>query len=205
MKDTFIVMMTKHGLVKKTSFDQYANIRSNGLIAINLTEGDELLKTALTDGKMNAMIISKGGKAILFKEDEVRSTGRSSQGVKGIELNDGDEVVASDVFTDQDLKKDLIVIGEKGIGKRVGLALFRGQHRGGKGIKIAPADARMGKVAFVEMIPEGLKTVIITSQSGQVVKTSLDNIPKYSRAAKGVIVMRFSDAEDKVVSATFIE
>jgi len=204
-KDTFIVMMTKHGLVKKTSFDQYANIRSNGLIAINLTEGDELLKSTLTDGTLNAMIISKGGKAILFKETEVRSTGRSSQGVKGIELNDGDEVVASDVFTDHDLKKNLIVIGEKGIGKRVNLALFRGQHRGGKGIKIAPADDRMGKVAFVEMIPEGVKTVIITSQNGQVVKTSLDNIPAYSRAAKGVIVMRFSDPGDKVVSATFIE
>ena len=84
------------------------------------------------------------------------------------------------------------------------LKLFKGQHRGGKGIKIAPTDLRMGKIAFVEMIEKEDTTVIITSQNGQVVKIPLDKIPAYSRAAKGVILMRFSDKSDKVVSATFI-
>lgn len=199
-----ILMVTAKGLVKKTEFSQYANIRSNGLIAINLTNGDELLESLLTDGEMNVMIVSEEGKAILFKESEVRETGRSSQGVKGIDLNSGDKVVASDVFGRDDLKKDLLVIGEKGIGKRVNLSLFRDQHRSGKGIKIAPAGDKMGKIAFVEMIQPEDTTVIITSQNGQVVKTSLDSIPSYSRSAKGVIVMRFSDNTDKVVSATFI-
>lgn len=199
-----ILMVTANGLVKKTEFSQYANIRSNGLIAINLTQGDELLEAMLTDGEMNVMIVSEEGKAILFKEAEVRETGRSSQGVKGIDLNPGDRVVASDVFGKDDLKKDLLVIGEKGIGKRVNLSLFRDQHRSGKGIKIAPAGDKMGHIAFVEMIQPEDTTVIITSQNGQVVKTELKSIPSYSRSAKGVIVMRFSDASDKVVSATFI-
>ncbi len=204
MKSPNIIMMTKKGQVKKTEFNQYANIRSNGIIAITLTEGDELLKTLMTDGTMNAMMISRDGKAISFKEEEVRSTGRSAQGVRGMELHTGDMVVTSDVFTSADSNKDLLVIGEKGIGKRVNLKLFKGQHRGGKGIKIAPADARMGKIAFVEMIEKEDTTVIITSQNGQVVKIPLDKIPAYSRAAKGVILMRFSDKSDKVVSATFI-
>ncbi|CAN5155956.1 DNA topoisomerase (ATP-hydrolyzing) subunit A [soil metagenome] len=203
-KNACILMMTAKGLVKKTDFIQFANIRSNGLIAINLTKDDELLESMLTNGDMNVMIISKDGKAILFKESEVRGTGRASQGVKGIDLASGDEVVAADVFGKEDLNKDLLVIGEKGIGKRVNLSLFRGQHRSGKGIKIAPAGDKMGRIAFVEMIQPEDTTVIITSQNGQVVKTELKSIPSYSRSAKGVIVMRFSDKEDRVVSATFI-
>ena len=202
--ENYILMMTKHGHVKKTEFSQYANIRSNGLIAINLLVDDELLKTAITGGKMQAMLASKSGKAILFKESEVRPTGRSSQGVRGMLLNEGDEVVAADVFSPSDLKKALLVIGERGIGKRVNIALFRDQHRGGKGVKIAPADKKMGKIAFVEMIEPSDTTVIITSQNGQVVKIPLDKIPKYSRAAKGVILMRFSEGNDQVVSATMI-
>lgn len=203
-KDLFIIMMTKHGTVKKTEFDQYANIRSNGIIAITLSKGDELLKTLLTDGKMNVMMVSKGGKAILFKEEEVRPLGRSARGVRGIEVGSGDELVASDVFSNEDLTKDLLVIGEKGIGKRVPLKSFRDQHRGGKGVKIAPADEKMGKIAFVEMIIPDVTTVIITSQGGQVVKTELKSIPSYSRSAKGVILMRFTDTTDKVATATFI-
>ncbi len=203
-KDLFMIMMTKHGTVKKTEFNQYSNIRSNGIIAITLSDKDELLTTMLTDGKMNAMMVSKGGKAILFKEEEVRPLGRSARGVRGIELGSGDEVVASDVFSNEDLTRDLLVIGEKGIGKRVPLKSFRDQHRGGKGVKIAPADEKMGKIAFVEMITSDVTTVIITSQNGQVVKTELNSIPSYSRNAKGVILMRFTDTSDKVVTATFI-
>jgi len=201
---TNILMLTKHGLVKKTEFEKYSNIRSNGLIAINLNNGDELLTSKITDGKMNVMLISRGGKAILFKELEVRETGRASQGVKGIELGEGDTVVAADVFSDEDLKKAILVIGEQGIGKRVYLHNFKDQHRGGKGVKIAPANEKMGRIAFAQVIEPDEETIIITSQNGQVVKTPLSTIPAYSRSAKGVILMRFSDPTDKVVSATFI-
>jgi len=201
---TNILMLTKQGLVKKTSFVKYANIRSNGLIAITLNDDDELLTSKLTDGDINVMLVSSGGKAILFKEKEVRATGRASRGVKGIDLGKGDLVVAADVFTNEDLKKSILVIAEKGIGKRVHLKNFKDQHRGGKGVKIAPIDAKTGRIAFAQVLEPEDSTVIITSQHGLIVKTMLQNIPSYSRTAKGVILMRFSKAGDKVVSATFI-
>ncbi len=201
---TNILMLTKKGVVKKTEFDKYSNIRSNGLIAINLDSDDELLTSKLTDGNMNVMLVSRGGKAILFKEQEVRETGRASRGVKGIDLGKGDSVVAADVFSNEDLKKSILVMGEKGIGKRVQLKNFKDQHRGGKGVKIAPADNKMGQIAFAQIIEPEDTTIIITSQHGQVVKTDLSSIPSYSRSAKGVILMRFSKPNDKVVSATFI-
>jgi len=203
-KGTNILMVTKKGLIKKTEFNKYANIRSNGLIAINLNNGDELLTSSLTDGHMNIMIISRGGKAILFKEKEIRETGRSSRGVRGISLGAGDTVVAADFFTEEDLKKAIMVILEKGIGKLVNLKNFNDQHRGGKGVKIAPAGEKTGKVAFAQIVEPEDSTIIITSQQGQVVKTEISKIPKYSRTAKGVILMRFSKSGDKVVSATFI-
>lgn len=203
-KGTNILMTTKKGLIKKTEFDKYANIRSNGLIAINLAQGDELLTSSLTNGNMNVMMISQFGKAILFKEKEIRETGRSSRGVRGMNLGKGDEVVAADFFANEDLKKAILVIVEKGIGKRVNLKNFNDQHRGGKGVKIAPSGDKTGKVAFAQIVEPEDNTIIITSQHGQVVKTPINKIPKYSRTAKGVILMRFSKSGDKVVSATFI-
>lgn len=203
LENMYIIMATKKGTVKKTLFSEYANIRSNGLIAIKLEEGDELLWCKLTDGKMNVMLIGKNGKAIMFPETEVRSTGRSSIGVRGIDLEKGDEVVATDVFKKEDLKNDILVVGDKGIGKRTNLSLFRGQHRGGKGIKVAPAGEKMGQIAFVQMIDGEVSTVMMTSTSGQVVKIPLESIPSYSRTAKGVILMRLN-GDDKVVSAAFV-
>lgn len=203
MEKVNLLMATKDGTVKKTAFKEYANIRSNGLIAIKLDDKDELLWCKLTDGDMNVMLVSKGGKAIMFPESEVRNTGRASMGVRGIQLDKGDEVVATDVFRKDQLKKDILVVGDKGIGKRTNLSLFRGQHRGGKGIKVAPAGEKMGHIAFVQMIDGEVTTVMMTSTSGQVVKIPLESIPAYSRTAKGVILMRLN-GEDRVVSAAFV-
>lgn len=202
--EKYILMVTKKGTVKKTPFADYANIRTNGIIAIRLEADDELLWTRITDGKHNVILATKHGKAIVFKEMEVRITGRSSIGVKGMEVEASDEVVAADVFSNQDFKKDLFVIGEKGVGKKTLLSLFRGQHRGGKGVKVASVDKKMGQIAFALIIQPEDVTVIITSNLGQVVKIPLESIPSRSRDAKGVILMRFSESEDKVVSATFI-
>ncbi|MDO8497613.1 MAG: DNA gyrase subunit A [bacterium] len=202
--EKYILMVTKKGTVKKTPFADYANIRTNGIIAIRLEANDELLWTRITDGKYNVILATKHGKAIVFKEMEVRITGRSSIGVKGMEVVVSDEVVAADVFSNQDFKKDLFVIGEKGVGKKTLLSLFRGQHRGGKGVKVASVDKKMGQIAYALIIQPEDVTVIITSNLGQVVKIPLESIPSRSRDAKGVILMRFSESEDKVVSATFI-
>lgn len=203
-QNMYVLMSTKNGTVKKTAFDQFANIRANGIVAIKLDEGDELLWVNLTDGKHNVILTSKDGKTIVFKEDEIRPTGRSSMGVRGMTLVDGNEIVSADVFGPNEFKKNLFVIGERGIGKKTGLSLFKGQHRGGKGVKVASVDDKMGKIAFVEIIDEGQTDVIITSDHGQVVKIPLKSIPSRSRSAKGVILMRFSNKQDKVSTATFV-
>lgn len=200
----FVLMCTKKGTVKKTTFEEFENIRSNGIISIKLEEHDELLWVKMTDGEMNVIITTKHGKAIVFKEKEVRSTGRSSIGVRGIELAEGDLVAAAEVFTQAEFKKNIIVIGERGVGKKTNLALFKGQHRGGKGVKVASVDEKMGNIGFVQIVNPEDTTIIMTSNSGQIVKIPLASIPPRSRTAKGVILMRFSDKTDKVVSATLI-
>lgn len=201
---SFIFMVTKKGTVKKTPFEEFANIRSNGIIAIRLEDGDELLWVKITDGAMNSILTSKQGKAIIFNEKEVRPTGRSSIGVRGIELEGGDEVTSADVFTQADFKKNIFVIGKKGIGKKTNLSLFKGQHRGGKGVKVASVDDKIGSIVFVQIINPEDTTVIITSSHGQIVKIPLEAIPPRSRSAKGVILMRFSQKGDEVVSATLV-
>ncbi len=202
--NTFALMSTKHGTVKKTPFNDFANIRANGIIAIKLEKNDELEWVKLTDGKQYVILTTKEGKAIVFKEGEIRPTGRASIGVRGIELNSGDEVVSADVFGEEKMKQDLLVIGGRGIGKKTKLSFFKGQHRGGKGVKIASVDDKFGAVAFVQIIEDDISTVIITSSKGQVVKIPLQSIPSRSRTAKGVILMRFSDKGDGVVSATLV-
>ncbi|MFH0772690.1 MAG: DNA gyrase subunit A [bacterium] len=203
-KGNFVLMCTKQGTVKKTTFEEFENIRSNGIIAIKLEENDELLWVKMTDGKMSVLITTKHGKAIVFKEQEVRSTGRSSIGVRGIELAEGDLVASAEVITNEEFKKNIIVIGERGVGKKTNLALFKGQHRGGKGVKIASVDEKMGSICFVQIVNPENTTIIMTSLSGQIVKIPVASIPPRSRTAKGVILMRFSDKADKVVSATLI-
>ncbi len=202
--ELFVLMSTKLGTIKKTPFKDYINIRSNGIIAIKLEKDDELLWVKLTDGRKNVILVTKNGKAIVFPEKEIRITGRSSIGVKGVEIEKDNQVVAADVFGEDEFKKEILVIGEKGIGKKTHLANFRGQHRGGKGVKIAPVDDKFGKVAFAQIIQPEDSTLIITSRLGQVVKIPLNSIPSRSRTAKGVILMRFSQKDDCIASATFV-
>lgn len=204
MSHMFVLMSTKCGTVKKTPFKDFANIRSNGIIAIRLEKNDELLWVNLSDGKMNVLLTTRHGKAIVFKENEIRPTGRSSIGVRGVDLNDDDYVVSADVFGESMFKNDLLVIGERGIGKKTKLSFFKGQHRGGKGVKIASVDEKFGLVAFVQIIAENVTTVIITSAQGLVVKIQIASIPSRSRTAKGVILMRFKNSSNKVVSATLV-
>lgn len=205
-KNLFVVMSTKYGTVKKTCFEDYVNIRTNGIIAIRLEKEDELLWVKLTDGKKNIILASKNGKAIVFKEKEIRSTGRASIGVKGMDLDAkvDQQIIAADVFSDEEFKKNILVLTEKGIGKKTKLSNFRGQHRGGKGAKITSVNQKIGLVAFSEIIEPEDTTLIITSALGQVVKIGLSNIPSRSRTAKGVILMRFSEKSDRIVSATSI-
>lgn len=202
--NTSIFMATKKGTVKKTPFSDFANIKSKGIIAIKLEPDDELLWINLTDGNKYVIMISEKGKAIVFKESEVRETGRSTIGVRGMDIEKDDEIAAVDVFATEEFQKDLFVIGQNGVGKKTKLNLFKGQHRGGKGIKVASVDDKMGKIAFVQIINSEDTTVIITTTKGMVVKIPLSDIPSRSREAKGVILMRTKGDSGKVVSATLV-
>lgn len=204
MKNQCIFMCTQQGTVKKTQLDQFANIRANGIIAIKLNEGDKLLWVHMTTAVMKVVLASYQGKAIIFKESDVRPTGRSTQGVIGMNLDKGDLISSMDVFTKEEEEDSLLVLTENGIGKNTKIKLFPTQKRGGKGVKIASLDKRTGNIAFSSMIKPGKETLVMTSKSGQVVKIPLKGIPSLSRAAKGVILMRFNKKEDGIVGATFL-
>jgi len=201
----FIFMCTKQATVKKTPLTAFANIRNNGIIAIKLENNDELLWAKITNGEKMIVLASHKGKAIVFKETNVNPTGRNSIGVRGMKLLKDDSISSMDVFNpSKEKNKKLMVVTENGIGKRTKIALFRQQKRGGQGVKIANIDRRTGAIIFSSIINEEDKTVIITSKNGQVVKIPILSIPSLSRVAKGVILMRFSDKNDKIASATFI-
>lgn len=200
----FILMCTKLGTVKKTPLSQFTNIRGSGIISIKLEPSDELMWVKITDGKQLVVIATHRGKAIVFKEGNVSSTGRNSIGVRGIRLGAGDIVCSMDVFHESEREKKLMVLTENGIGKKTKVLLFRLQKRGGQGVKIAGIDARTGNICFSSIIADEEKTLVITSTKGQVVKIPIKSIPTLSRVAKGVILMRFSNKADKIASATFI-
>lgn len=199
-----VLMATKYGVVKKTSFSNFANIRTNGIIAIKLDQKDELLWVKMTDSNKFTILATKNGKAIIFNEKEIRPTGRSSRGVRGINLEKEDNIISADAFSQKEFNKDLFVISDKGIGKKTKLSMFKGQHRAGKGVKVASLDEKFGNVAFSQIINEQQTTAIITSKLGQTVKIPLSSIPSRSRSAKGVILIRLSKKEDRVAAATLI-
>lgn len=200
----FIFLTTKNGTVKKTKLSEFENIRRSGIAAIKLDKSDELVASRLTDGDGDVILTTREGKAIRFAESEVRPIGRSAQGVRGIKIASTDTVIGMDIIGKNE-KLDLLTIMENGLGKKTSVDLFRGQSRGGQGVKVAKVTDKTGKVAFSQVIPPTEKEVIITSKRGQIVKLAIASIPRLSRDTQGVILMRFSNASDKVASATTIE
>lgn len=204
VKDGYVFLTTRNGTVKKTHLNEFDNIRRNGMIAIKLDPGDELVWSNITDGKSNVLIITKGGKAIKFNEDSVRPLGRATMGVRGIKIDSKDQVIGMDVISRGD-KPDVVAIMENGLGKKTPVDQFPLQNRGGQGVKVAKVTERTGQVVVAQVIPPTSEDVIITSKKGQIVKLALSSIPKLSRDTQGVILMRFAKANDGVASATCIE
>lgn len=200
----FVFLTTKKGTVKKSPLHEFTNIRRSGIIAIKLEAGDELASSELTSGNQDVVLTTHDGKAIRFSEKSVRPLGRSTTGVRGITLSKDDSVIGMAVIKPKE-KLNLLTIMENGLGKKTTVAAFRGQKRGGKGAKVANITAKTGKVVVSQVIPPLGKEVIITSKRGQVVKLELSSIPRLSRATQGVILMRFSNPNDRVASATCIE
>jgi DNA gyrase subunit A len=207
-----IFMATKMGVVKKTKFTEYKNIKVSGLIAIKLDQNDELVWVKETNDGDGIMLVTHSGKVIRFPEEEVRATGRATRGVTGISAGKDDYVVAMETIMDNKKShgprekqwKDLLVVMEKGLGKRTNIDNFRGQHRAGKGIKVANITGKTGPVAYAGMISPEDEQVIISSRDGQIINLPIKNIPRLSRDTQGVILMRFTDKSDVVTTATTV-
>ena len=203
-KSNYVFLTTRKGTVKKSKLSDFENIRRGGILAIKLSKGDELVWSNLTTGKDEVIIFTKEGKSIRFSEASARPMGRNTMGVRGIRLMGTDEVVGMDVIA-KDEKHDLITIMDKGLGKKTRVEEYHSQSRGGQGVKIAQITEKTGKVAASQVIPKGFAGIILTSTRGQIVKLDLNSIPRLSRATSGVILMRFSNPNDRVASITCIE
>ena len=192
----YMLMVTKNGYIKKTAMAEYANVRRNGLIAINLQDGDELDWVTPTSGKDEVLIATEQGKAIRFGESEVRAMGRDTQGVIGIKLGKGDAVAGMATVVPGG---DLLAITQRGYGKRTPLKEYPKKHRAGQGVFTLKVTDRVGKLAAVRVVRDPEEEVLVISASGMVLRTPVGAISQIGRQTQGVIVMRLA-ADDQVVA-----
>jgi DNA gyrase subunit A len=200
--DGFLFMATIKGTVKKTPLKDYANIRTNGLITINLDDGDELRWIKQTTGKNDVIISTSAGQAVRFNEQECRPMGRAARGVRGVRLRPNDWVVGMDVVTDDD--QTLLVISEKGFGKKTRVANFPSHKRGGVGIKAAVVTAKTGPIISVQSLYPNMAEALLVSKNGQTIRLGLDDIKLLGRTTQGVTIMRLT-GDDTVSSIGLME
>ena len=195
--DEYLLFATAHGMIKKTAFDAYKNVRSNGLIAINLRDADELIAVRRVAPGMKVMMVSSAGKAIRFDESEARPMGRDTTGVHGIRIDvaGGDRVLGMEIAPDD---SDLFVITERGYGKRTKVTEYTEHHRGGGGMSTIKMTDKKGMIAAMKIINEKHEMMIV-SEEGVVIRVKVGDISELSRATQGVKVMNVDDS-DRVVA-----
>src|SRR5437867_2478893 len=198
----YVVMVTRKGVVKKTALSDFQNIRSNGIIAINIDEGDELLDVVLTDGKKRIFIATHNGLAIRFDEKNVRPMGRATRGVRGIDLR-GDDFVVSLCAVSPDDSERMLSVSEQGYGKQTAISTYRLQARGGKGVINMKTTQKTGKVVAVFPVEDESEIMIITQQA-KLIRLEAGDIRKTGRSAQGVRLIK-TEAADKVTSASLVE
>ncbi|MDK2823001.1 MAG: gyrase subunit [Clostridia bacterium] len=191
----YLLAATQKGIVKKTYLSEYDTSRKDGIIAITLDEDDELMGVQLTDGKQDVILVTKEGMAIRFNEQDVRPMGRTARGVRGINLGNTDIVVGMDIVRDN---AQLLVITDKGYGKRTPLDEYRTQTRGGKGIITLRTTPRNGKLVGTKVVKEG-EEIMIISKEGIIIRLKVDDISSMSRTTQGVLIMRVGE-DDSVVA-----
>lgn len=189
----YLFMTTVKGTVKKTPLKDYANIRTNGLIAIRLDDGDELRWIQKTDGKSDVIISTSAGQAIRFNEADARPMGRAARGVRGVRLRPNDSVVGMDIVTDTG--SSLLVVSENGYGKLTKSANFPSHKRGGVGIKAAAITAKTGPIVAVRTVDPAASEVLLISGQGQAIRVGLKDIPTLGRTTQGVRIMRMGDGD----------
>ncbi len=199
--DGNLLMCTVRGVVKKTPFEQYKNVRNSGLIAINLDAGDELKWIRMTHGNNEVVISTSQGQAIRFHEKDARPLGRVSRGVRGIRLRTGDHVIGMDIVEEG---SSIFVISQAGYGKRTKISQFTAHARGGVGIRSAVVNSKTGSLMGVKTLKDDTQEVIIISTQGQTIRLGLKDIPELGRATQGVRIMRLNQG-DTVASLALVE
>ena len=185
----YLFMATKSGIVKKTPIQDYANVRKTGLAAISLKDDDELIEVKFTDNKKDIILVTKYGQCIRFKDTDVRSTGRVSMGVRGINLGDGDEIIGMQLCSQGDY---LLIVSEKGMGKRTSMSEFSAQNRGGKGVKCYKITEKTGNVVGVKAVNDDNEVMMITTE-GIIIRIACSDISILGRITSGVKLMNLDD------------
>lgn len=199
-ENNHLVFVTRQGLVKRTKEAEFKNIRQNGLIALKLKEGDELINVFLTTGNEEIVIGTKFGYSVRFKEDTIRSMSRMAAGVKGVTLRDGDQVVGAAAITEN---QEVLIITEKGYGKRTSATEYPTKGRGGKGIKTANITEKNGNLAGIVTV-SGDEDIMVITDTGVIIRTAVANISQTGRATQGVKVMRLDDSA-RIVTFALVE
>ena len=199
-ENNHLVFVTRQGLVKRTKEAEFKNIRQNGLIALKLREGDELINVFLTTGNEEIVIGTKFGYSVRFKEDTIRSMSRMAAGVKGVTLRDGDQVVGAVAITED---QEVLIITEKGYGKRTSATEYPTKGRGGKGIKTANITEKNGNLAGIVTV-SGDEDIMVITDTGVIIRTAVANISQTGRATQGVKVMRLDDSA-RIVTFALVE
>lgn len=202
--DQYLFMATRNGIVKKTSLKEYTNIRSNGINAVNLDEGDKLIAVALTDGQKDIFLASRQGKAIRFSEADARAMGRVTRGVRGMNIDSGDEVISMEVVDPTASGSTIFTITENGYGKRTDLDEYRGQSRGGKGLITIKTTTRNGLVVGVMQVSDDNQLMVITDQ-GKILRVPVAGFSVIGRNTQGVRVMVTETQETIVAVAKLAE
>ncbi len=200
----YLVMVTDSGMMKRAEAMAFENVRRSGIVAITLKSGDALRGVAVTGGKDEILLVTAGGQAIRFRESDVRVMGRGASGVKAMRLRKNDAVIGLNIIKHggEDQKAELLVVFREGFGKKTPIKDYKKQKRGGSGIKTAKITAKNGALVSTHIIKEESELVAI-SQKGQVIKTSLADVPTLGRATQGVRIMRLSE-NDKIASVTIL-
>lgn len=199
-ENSFLFFVTKRGIVKRTPVSAYKNIRNNGIIALNFKEDDELLTVGVTDGNKDVILGASNGKAIRFHEEDVRSMGRVASGVRGMRIDDGDEIIGAAVIDNED--EDILVITEKGYGKRTVANEYRRQNRGGRGVFTVRITEKNGKLVALRTVTED-EDLLVATDRGITIRTAINQISVTSRATQGVRIIRI-EPERKVTSIALV-
>ena len=193
----YLFFVTKNGIVKKTPVEDYSNVRKTGINAITLREGDELIEVKATDNTKDILMVTKKGMCIRFNEQDVRCTGRTSQGVIGMNLSNDDEVIGAQMDTQG---TDLLIVSENGLGKRTPISEFTTQKRGGKGVKCYKVTDKTGNIVGMKNVSDDNEIMLISTE-GIVIRMECNTISRLGRITSGVKLMRIDDSEDISVAS----